>query len=108
MGLGKQTGLSRPYDAALLEAAMLAQAHLRSCVDDQRGCQTLAVAIRHNVSHCQMPQSAVFDQTLRLELCAPPESPVVSESAGSGAWGLASSCFGVASGQCHGALALRA
>ena len=28
--LGKQTGLSRPNDAALCEAAMLAQAHLRT------------------------------------------------------------------------------
>ena len=36
--LGKQTGLSRPNDAALCEAVVAAQAPAKN-VDDQRGCQ---------------------------------------------------------------------
>jgi hypothetical protein len=38
VGLGKQTGLSRPNDAALCEAVVAAQAPAKN-VDDQRGCQ---------------------------------------------------------------------
>ena len=69
--LGKQTALSRPGDAALCEAALFAQAHLRTPMT-KRGCQTLALVIRHK---CQMPQSAFFDQNLSIG-CVPPLSPM--------------------------------
>ena len=40
--------------------------------DDQRGCHTLALAIRHE---CQMPQAAFFDRNFDLS-CVPPLSPL--------------------------------
>ena len=101
--LRKQTILSRPNDAALCEAAIAAQAQLRTSMTN--------VDVNCNVglgylTQCQMPQSTFFDQTSTSSCVPPPESPVVSQ------WvvepeGLASTSFGVASGQCHRAPALR-
>ena len=71
----------------------------------QRGCQLkAALAIRYK---CQMPQAAFVDRTSPLAVCPPPESHVVSHRAACGARGLAtaaSSSFGVASVQGHGAM----
>ena len=102
MGLGKQTGLSRPNDAALCEAAIAAQAQLRTSMTNV----DVNVSLGY-LTPCQMPQSTFFDHTSTSSCVPPPESPVVSQRVVEPE-GLASTSFGVASGQCHRAPALRA
>ena len=66
MGLGKQTGLSQPNDAALCEAAIAAQAQLRMSI-----ANVVDNISRGYLTQCQMPQATFFDQTLTLS-CVPP------------------------------------
>ena len=95
MGLGKQTGLSRPNDAALCEAVVAAQAPLRTSMTNVDVNVSLGYPTK-----CQMPQSTFFDRNFDLSCVPPPESPVVNRRVVE-LEGLASSSFGVASGQCH-------
>ena len=103
--LKKQTGLSRPNDAALCEAVVAAQApghQLRTSMTN------VAVNVSLGLSDkVRCPQSTFFDRNFDLSCVSPPESPVVSQRVVE-LEGLASSSFGVASGQCHRAPALRA
>ena len=104
MGLGKQTGLSRPNDAALCEAVVAVQAPLSTPMTNA----DVNVGLGY-LTKCQMPQSTFFDRNFDLIMSCmpPPESPVVNQRAVEPG-GRASSSFGVASGQCHRAPALRA
>ena len=71
--LGKQTGLSRPNDAALCAAAVAAQAQLRTSMTN------VAVNVSPGYpTKCQMPQSTFFGRNFDLRCVPPPESPVVS------------------------------
>ena len=65
--LGKQTWLSRPNDAALCEAAIAAQAQLRTSMTNADVNVSLGYP-----TECQMPPVYLLWPLLRLDLCAPP------------------------------------